>query len=43
MILTQHELFELSGYIQGSKQAKWIAENFGFNPPIRADGHPCVT
>ncbi len=43
MILTQKELFELSGYVQGSKQSKWIAENFGFKPPMRADGHPCVT
>ena len=43
MILTDKELFELTGYIQGSRQAKWSHENYGFNPPIRADGHPSIT
>lgn len=43
MILTDKELFELTGYHQGARQAKWIKENYGFSPPIRADGHPSVT
>lgn len=43
MVLTDKELFQLTGYIQGARQAKWIKDNYGITAPIRADGHPSIT
>lgn len=43
MVLTDKDLFELTGYHQGARQARWIKENYSFDPPIRADGHPSIT
>jgi hypothetical protein len=33
MILSDAELFELTGYKIPSKQAKWIEDHYGFRPP----------
>ncbi len=32
-VLTNHELFELTGYKNASKQSQWIEKYFGFKPP----------
>ena len=41
MILTDDELFQLTGFSRPSKQAEWLKAN-GFNYRLGADGHPKV-
>lgn len=33
MILSDEDLFDLTGYKIASKQAEWIEANYGFRPP----------
>jgi len=37
------ELRELTGYKNGSTQARWVRENLKLEPLIGADGHPRLT
>lgn len=37
LYLTSEEIFELSGYVQPSKQIKWLAKN-GIRHFVRRDG-----
>lgn len=41
MILTQHELVELTGYLQPGKQNEWLRLQ-GFTFRVAADGRPRV-
>jgi hypothetical protein len=43
-IVTNEELVDVTGGLQqGAAQARWIKRWFGFDPPIKADGHPLLT
>ncbi|MGN6656025.1 MAG: DUF4224 domain-containing protein [Rhodanobacter sp.] len=43
-IVTNAELVEVTGGLrQGAAQARWIKRQLGFEPPIKADGHPLLT
>ena len=37
------ELRELTGYKNGSTQARWVRENLKLEPLMGADGHPRLT
>ena len=36
-------LYNLTGYKIGSKQAAWLRNQLGIEPPIGADGRPRIT
>ncbi len=42
-ILDAKALHELTDYKIGSKQAAWIREQLGIEPPMGADGRPRIT
>ena len=43
-IITNDELVQVTGGLrQGAAQARWIKRQFGFDPPIKVDGHPLLT
>ena len=41
MFLTDHELREMTGYVQHAAQIRWLTDN-GFRFGIRGDGRPNV-
>ena len=43
MILTNEDLYALTGYKRGGDQAKWMREQLGLEPAIAADGRPRLT
>lgn len=43
LALDKSALFDLTGFKIGSKQAAWIREQLGIEPPMGADGRPRIT
>jgi hypothetical protein len=41
MLLTEHEIADLTGYVQAAAQIRWLRKN-GLTHFIRADGKPRV-
>lgn len=41
--LDAFELIELTGYRQGSAQARWVRDNLRLEPLVGLDGHPRLT
>lgn len=42
-LLDPTQLHALTGYRNGSRQAKWVRDNLGLEPLIGADGRPRLT
>ena len=42
-ILSDDDLFKLTGFKIGSKQISWIEKFYGFSPGIKKNGHPSIT
>lgn len=41
--LNNDQLYQLTKYKQGKRQAEWLERELGIKPPIDKDGHPCVS
>lgn len=43
LLLTEEELYALTGYVQFTAQMRWLHLQFGITPPRRADGFPVLS